>query len=66
MNGWTVMYNLRTDREPGEPTLPKPSAMLAEQKAAARALKVLYPGIKVRLSSIRTKGETRIVKELRV
>ena len=66
MNKWKVAYNIKLDQELGGPTLPKRSAILAEQKAAVRALKILYPGIKVRLFSIRTKGETRIVLELKV
>ena len=66
MSGWIVRYNMTLDRELGAPTLPKPSAILAEQKAAARALRLLYPGIRIKLSSVRVKGESRIVKELKV
>ena len=63
---WHVTYNMKLDRELGTPVLPEPSAILAEQKAAARALKLLYPGIKIRLWSIRVRGDSRIVKELKV
>ena len=66
MSKWRTEYDMKLDRELGVPTLPKRSAILAEQKAAARALKVLYPGIKIRLFSIRTKGDTRVVLELQV
>ena len=66
MSEWTVMYNIKMDREPEVTTLPKRTAMLAKQRAAVRALRILHPEIKVRLFSIRTKGETRIVKELQV
>ena len=63
---WNVTYNMKLDRELDAPMLPKPSAKLAEHKAAARALRLLYPGIKIRLFSIRVKGETRVVLELKV
>lgn len=44
-------YELKLDRELGPPELPEPTASLREQRRAARALKVLYPGIEVRLFS---------------
>ncbi len=66
MGKWRVEYNMKLDRELDAPTLPRRSATLAEQKAVVRALKVLYPGIKIRLFSIRTRGDTRVVLELQV
>ena len=63
---WAVRYNIKLDRELGVPELPGPSASLAEQRAAIRALRLLYPGINARLFSVRTRGETRVVLELKV
>lgn len=45
-------YEIELDRELGAPVLPKVTALLREQRKAVRALKVLYPGIQVKLWSI--------------
>jgi len=60
------VYDMKLDRQLGIPELPKPTATLAEQRAAAKALRVLYPGIKITLRSIRVEGGKRVVRELEV
>lgn len=62
-----VVYRIQLDRELGAPTLPEPTASLIDQKEAVRALKTLYPGIKIGLSSIRVlPSGKRVVRELQV
>jgi len=60
------LYDLKLDRELGKPTLPGPTALLKDQRAVARALRLLYPGIKITLRSVRMQGDKKIVRELEV
>ena len=60
------LYNLKLDRTLGVPTLPEASDTLAKQRAVARALRLLYPGIGVELVSVRVQDGKRVVRELEV
>ena len=60
------LYDLKIDRDIGKPTLPQPSDPLRDQRAAVRALRVLYPGISAKLFSVRVQDGKRVVRELEV
>ena len=60
------MYDLKLDRELGKPVLPQPTDPLRDQREAARAIRVLFPGTGVKLFSVRMQDGSRVVRELEV
>ena len=60
------IYDMELDRELGAPTLPKSIDLLQDQRAAVKALRILYPGIKIRLFCIRDKDPKQVRRELLV
>jgi hypothetical protein len=58
-------YVLKLDGKLGEPQLPPASAPLREHRAAARALKRLFPGVQVRIFSVRMADGQRVTREIR-
>ncbi len=60
------IYDIELDRKLGLPTLPNPRDLLQDQRAAVAALRVLYPGIKVRLFGVRDKDPKQVRRELLV
>jgi len=60
-------YDLKIDRELGKPQLPPPSAPLRDHRAAANALRILYPGIKIEGVSVRTLPDgQRVVRTIKM
>ena len=60
------LIEMKLDRELGKPTLPKPTDPLVDHREAARALRVLYPGIKITGRSIRMQDGARTVREIKL
>jgi len=60
------VYDLKIDRELGKPQLPKSTDPLRDQRAAVRALRILYPGVSAKLFSVRVQDGKRVVRELEI
>lgn len=60
------LIEMKLDRELGKPTLPKPSDPLVDHREAARALRVLYPGIKIKGRSKRKQDGAWTYREIKL
>lgn len=59
-------YVLKVDEDLGKPTLPPADAPLREHRAAAKALRALFPDAQVRLFSIRVADGQRVTRAIQV
>ena len=60
------VYDLKVSGDLGRPTLPKATDPLRDQRAAVRALRILYPGVSAKLFSVRVQDGKRVVRELEI